>query len=202
MKNEYEEYRKNQIAIDQLKKEIHAKEKERNIAQQQFNNLKISLTNFENIEAVISEIMKAQEKLEKAQEERRKIKSKIDDISRSYPNIKDYRGQQSGGFDERVLLDKMESIKTTITTLRKKIASTDDQIQTFQTQKEEIEKKRSSQQKDSFDIGNKVQELDSYKKRKTELDESINRLTEEIEILKTRIEGLEDKRVSYAESKY
>jgi chromosome segregation ATPase len=195
MKNEYEDYRKDKAAIDQLKKEIHAKEKERNIAQQQFNNLKISLTNFENIEAVISDIMKAKEKLEKAQEERRKIKSKIDDVLRSYPNIKDYRGQQSSGFDEKVLTDKMESIKTTITALRKKIASTDDQIQTFQTQKEEIERKRGAQQKDSFDIGNKVQELDSLKKRKTELDETVNKLTEETEILRTRIEGLEEKRV-------
>jgi len=202
MKNEYEEYRKNKTLAEQLKREIQAREKEKMIAQQQFNNLTTSLSNMANIQNVISDIYKVYEKLEKAQLDKVKAKSKIDELLRAYPSLKDFRNSHNLISDEKGLQERIDSLKNETEILRKRISAADDQIHKFQQQKEELEKKKMSQQRESYDIENRTKELEGLKKRKVELEESVRRVKDEITTLKMRIEGLEEKRVRKREVQF
>ena len=194
MKIEYEEYRKNKTTAEQLKRDMQLKEKERMLAQQQVNHLNTNITNITNFLTVITDITKVYEKLEKAAGDRVRFRTKIDDLLKNYPGLREFRG--SAGFeDDKELQERVENLKSDINKLRKAIDNTDDQIQKLQLQKDEVEKRRMTQQKDVYDVENKIKELEGVKKRKVELEESIKRLKEEIDILRDRIEGLEEKRV-------
>jgi len=196
MKIEYEEYRKNKISAEQLKREIQGKEKEKIIAQQQFNNLTTSLSNLGNIQNVISDILKVYEKLDKSQMDKIKAKSKIDEILRAYPALKDFRGAHNLMGDEKGLQERNENLKAEVDMLKKRISSGDDQVQKLQQQKEELERKKMSQQRESFDVENKAKELETLRKRKVELEESLRRIKDEIITLRTRIEGLDERKVN------
>lgn len=197
MKTEYEDFIKNKDTVAQLKQEIEAKEKERSIFQQQYNNLKIKLSNIGNINDIIVDIYKVYEKIDKGNDEKRKVKSRIDDIYRVYPVLRDYRAAHMENTDSKIIQEKMDIVKSEIDREKKRIVDTENQLQTLQNKKALIDQKKVSNQRESIEFENKSKELEDVKKKKVELEDSITKGKEEADILKNRIEGLEEKRVKF-----
>ena len=195
MKNEYEEFRKNQTLVSQLRRDIKMKEKERNISMQQVNNLKTTITNIENIQAIIADILKLFEKVNRNKEEVKRVRSKLSDLVKNCPELKNANVSNINHQDEKELSESINNIQLEIESMRRKTNEADNQILRLQQQKEDFEKRKTSQQKESYDLESKTKELESLKNRSVELEETAKQLREEVIILRDRTEGLDEKRV-------
>ena len=91
MKSEYENFRRNKQAMEQLEKDINMKEKERKMKLQQADSVKSDLDKTINIENTIAEIFELSEKLMKVKNERDEYAIKINNLKTIYPELKTFR---------------------------------------------------------------------------------------------------------------